>query len=61
MPKKASGDMGIRRTNLKHGQEEMLLATFILVTINSKHYGLKEGIDLGHRDQTAKMGNVSRL
>lgn len=39
----------------------MLFATLVLVSVNSEHDGLEEGIDLGHGDQAAQVGNVTRF
>lgn len=39
----------------------MLFATLVLVSVNGEHDGLEEGIDLGHGDQTAQVGNVTRF
>ena len=51
----------MKRAYLEHGQEEMLLATFVLVSVDCEHDGLQERVDLGHGDQPAKVCNVSRL
>jgi hypothetical protein len=46
---------------LEHGQQQMLFTALILVSINCEHDRLEERINLGHGDQTAEVGNVSRL
>ncbi len=46
---------------LKHGQEQVLFSTFILISVDGEHHGLKEGVDLDHRDQTAQVCDVARL
>lgn len=39
----------------------MLFTTFVLVSVNSEHDGLQQGIDLGHGDQSAQVGDVAGL
>lgn len=39
----------------------MLLTTLVLVTIDGEHDCLQQRINLGHRDQSAKVSDVSRL
>lgn len=39
----------------------MLFSGFVLVSVNGEHDGLEQRVNLGHGDETAKMGNVTRL
>jgi hypothetical protein len=46
---------------LKHGQQQMLLSTLILIAVDCEHDGLQKRVDLGHGDQSTEMRNVLRL
>jgi hypothetical protein len=46
---------------LEHGQEQVLFAGFVLVTVQGEHDGLQQRINLGQADQTAQSCNVARL
>ena len=46
---------------LKHRQKQMFLSTLVLVAINCEHDGLEQRIDLGHSNETAKVGDMSRF
>lgn len=37
----------------------MLLSALILIAVDGKHDGLEEGVNFGHGDQSAEMGDVS--
>lgn len=39
----------------------MLLAALVLVSVDGEHDGLEKRVDLGHGDESAQVGNVSRL
>lgn len=46
---------------LEHGQEQVLFARFVLVTVQGEHDGLQQRINLGQTDQAAQGRNVARL
>lgn len=37
----------------------MLFTTLVLVSVDGEHDGLEEGIDLGHGNESAEMGDVA--
>lgn len=39
-------------TDLKHSQEQVLLPTLVLVSVQCEHYGLEKGVDFGEADET---------
>jgi hypothetical protein len=39
----------------------MLFTTLVLVSVNGEHDCLEQGVDLGHGDQTAQVGDVTRF
>lgn len=39
----------------------MLFTALILISVNGEHDGLEQGVNLGHCDETAEMGDVSGL
>ena len=39
----------------------MLFPAFVLVAVDCKHNSLKERVDFGHGDKSAKMGDMTRL
>jgi hypothetical protein len=39
----------------------VLFTTLVLVSVNGEHDGLEEGVDLGHGNQTAQVGDVTRF
>lgn len=41
----------ISREYLKHGQEEMFFAGFVLISIDGEHDSLEEGVDFLHGHQ----------
>lgn len=45
-------------TNLKHGQEQVLLAAFVLISINCEHDSLQQGIYLGHGNKATEVGDM---
>lgn len=46
---------------LKHCQEQVLLAAFVLISIDGEHDRLQERINFGHGHQSTKVGDVSRF
>ena len=39
----------------------MFFSAFVLVSVESKHDGLKEGIDFGQADKTTERSDMARL
>ena len=39
----------------------MLFATFVLVSVNSKHDCLEQSVDFGHRNKATQVSDVPRL
>lgn len=51
----------IRGKYLKHGQQQVFFTTLVLVPVDREHDGLEEGINFGHGNQSAKVGNMPGL
>jgi hypothetical protein len=49
------------KSYLKHGQQQVLLAALVLVSVDGEHDGLQQRVNLGHGDEPAEMRNVARL
>jgi len=45
--------------HLEHGEKQVFLATFVLVSVDCEHDGLEKGVDFRHGHKTAQVGNVS--
>ena len=39
----------------------MLFSTLVLISVNCEHDGLEQRVDFGHGDESAEVGDVSRL
>lgn len=47
--------------HLEHGEKQVLFTALVLVSVDCEHDCLEEGVDLGHGDEAAEVGNVSGL
>jgi len=39
----------------------VLFSTFVLISVEGEHDGLKEGVNFGQADETAEGGDMTRL
>jgi hypothetical protein len=44
---------------LEHGEQQMLFSALVLITVQGKHDGLKQSIDLRQADQSTQRRNMS--